>query len=303
MSPVLSSQFDWSRLGSLRLRSAAVADGLYVGTHRSARPGVGVEFGGHRNYVPGDDLRWLDRHALMRHGRLMIREFETETDRSLRLVVDATASMGYRSGAVGLTKFEYAVLLAAVIGRVSLAGGDRVALDWMGGGAARWLPPRGGKEAFFRLLEALERVEPQGDATVDPRLLDRAFGSVARYARRGSSVVVLTDGLDFQAPSVARLVQLANSGRLLVVIRILDPAEEDFPFGGSLRLRSLEGSYEVMTSAPAARSQYRKALRSQTETLVDALVARGGRWIATTTARDPVEVVREFIRVAGEKRW
>src|ERR1700745_1820346 len=87
---------DWGSLAPLRLRARLVAEGVYAGSHRSARRGAGVEFGGHRQYVPGDDLRWLDRRSLLLHDRLLVRQFETETDRALRLVVDATASMGYR---------------------------------------------------------------------------------------------------------------------------------------------------------------------------------------------------------------
>jgi uncharacterized protein (DUF58 family) len=92
----LRRSWDWGKLAPLRITARHVADGVAAGGHRSRRRGAGVEFGGHREYIPGDDLRWLDRHALMRHGKLLIREFETETDRSVWLLVDATPSMGFR---------------------------------------------------------------------------------------------------------------------------------------------------------------------------------------------------------------
>src|SRR5690242_5453469 len=103
--------FDWSKLPTLRLRARSVADGVYAGMHRSPRRGAGVEFGGHREYVLGDDLRFVDRHALMRHGRLLIRQFETETDRTLCLVVDASASMAYSSERAPVSKLSYASLV------------------------------------------------------------------------------------------------------------------------------------------------------------------------------------------------
>ena len=92
----LRRSLDWGSLAPLRIRARMVAEGVYAGAHRSARKGAGVEFGGHRAYVPGDDLRWLDVRSLLRHDHLLVRQFETETDRALRLVVDATKSMGYR---------------------------------------------------------------------------------------------------------------------------------------------------------------------------------------------------------------
>src|SRR5258705_13534241 len=99
---LIRGALDWGNLAPLRLRSRLVAEGVYAGGHRSARRGAGVEFGGHRPDTPGDDLRWVDRRSLLRHDRLLGREFETETDRALRLVVDASAAVGDRgAGAPG----------------------------------------------------------------------------------------------------------------------------------------------------------------------------------------------------------
>src|SRR5579863_8568126 len=119
---------DWGSLAPLRLRSRLVAEGVYAGAHRSARRGAGVEFGGHREYVPGDDLRWLDRRSLLRHDRLLVRQFETDTDRALGLLVDASASMGFRSARAPGAKLAFAAVVAAALGRVALAGGDPVGL-------------------------------------------------------------------------------------------------------------------------------------------------------------------------------
>ena len=95
---------------------------MYAGAHRSARKGAGVEFGGHRAYTPGDDLRHLDMRSLLRHDHLLVRQFETETDRALRLVVDASASMGYRgSRAPGALKLAFgaSAVIAAALARRS----------------------------------------------------------------------------------------------------------------------------------------------------------------------------------------
>src|ERR1700684_3071239 len=127
------SALDWGGLAPLRLRSRLVAEGVYAGGHRSARRGAGVECGGHREYAPGDDLRWLDRRSLLRHERLLVRQFETETDRALRLVVDATASMGYRGSLAPGAKLAFAAVVAAALARIALSRGDPVGLSFLGG--------------------------------------------------------------------------------------------------------------------------------------------------------------------------
>src|SRR6187455_2765373 len=130
----LSQRLDWAALGRLRLAARRVADGAWVGSHESRRRGAGLEFAGHRSYVPGDDLRWLDQRALLRHERLLIKQFETETERPVRLVVDATASMGFRSEPSALSKLDFAALIAAALTRVAVRSGDPVGLDFLGGG-------------------------------------------------------------------------------------------------------------------------------------------------------------------------
>jgi uncharacterized protein (DUF58 family) len=294
----LRTALDWGKLGPLRLRARSVADGVYAGIHRSPRRGAGVEFGGHRSYVPGDDLRWLDRHALMRHGRLLVREFETETDRALRLVVDASASMGFRSARGPASKLAYAAVIAAALARIALAGGDPVALDWIGGKERRPLPARGGRVAFERVIHVLESVRPGGDLSLDDAGIERALAPLARYAGRGSVVVLLSDLIDLPRGAIDRFAALGTRGRSIVAVRVLDPTEERFPFEGPLRLRSLEGEVLTETDAESARARYLAALERIAGAWDSRLVARGGRLVRATTDEDPVEVVRRVLRSA-----
>ena len=198
----LRRAIDWGSLAPLRIRARLVAEGVYAGAHRSARKGAGVEFGGHRAYTPGDDLRHLDMRSLLRHDHLLIRQFETETDRALRLVVDASASMAYRGSRAPGSKLAWAALVAAALARVAVGSGDPVGMSFIGGSKnARSVPVRGGREVFERVVDSLEAQTAEGEAMHDVAVLDNAIGALARNARRGSVVVVLSDLLDL--PSVA----------------------------------------------------------------------------------------------------
>jgi uncharacterized protein (DUF58 family) len=152
-------EFDWGDLRPLRIRARVAAEGLYAGMHRSVRRGPGVEFGGYRSYYPGDDLRLIDRRALLRYDKLQVREFETETERSVRVIIDASASMAYSTPAYSKStyakpasgsaaggahisgrslsstpsKYAYAALLAAGLAHITLRGGDSFATLVFGG--------------------------------------------------------------------------------------------------------------------------------------------------------------------------
>ncbi|HEX4512298.1 MAG TPA: DUF58 domain-containing protein [Polyangiaceae bacterium] len=291
----LGSSFPWGDIASLRIRSRLVAEGVYAGAHRSARRGSGIEFGGHREYVPGDDLRWLDRRALLRHGRHLIRQFETETDRALRLVVDASASMGYRGSRAPETKLGVSAVLAAALARIAVASGDPIGLTYLGGGSARPVAVSGGREAFDRLIGSLEDAKAEGDAVRDPDMLERSFAILERAARRGSVVVLLSDLIDLPRDTAEHFSAMASRGRSVVVVRVLAPDEIDLPFDGTVRLRSLEGDVVVETDTAVARDAYLAALGDLATHYETTLLARGAKFLRVSTADDPVDSVRAIV--------
>ena len=291
----LRRSIDWGSLAPLRIRARLVAEGVWAGAHRSARKGAGVEFGGHRAYTPGDDLRHLDVRSLLRHDHLLVREFETETDRALRLVVDATASMGYRGKSAPGAKYAWASLVAAALARIAVRSGDPVGLGFIGGSSSVLpVPPRGGREVFERVVDALEAQEPQGDAVSDLAVVDRAVGGLARSARRGSVIVLFSDLLDLAAGAADRISALAMRGRVVVVVQTLDPDEATFPFDETVRLTSLEGNVVVETDA-SVKERYLAALAALEDSWRSALVARGASFLSMTTDKDPIAAVRAIL--------
>lgn len=291
----LAVPLDWGVLAPLRLVCAKVADGYFAGSHKSPRRGSGVEFGGHRPYLPGDDLRWLDRHALMRHGRLLVREFETDTERSIRIVLDISASMGYRSESGLASKLAYGAVLSAALSRVAVSGGDSVGLDWLGATALPPVATQGGRESVERVVSALEQLEVASGPPLDERGLARCLAPVAQSARRGSVVVLISDLLELPPAGVPHVAALAVRGRALAVVRLLDPTEADFPFEGAIKLRSVEGDQVVETDAAAVRAQYLERLSRDNARWRQELSRRGAAFVAARTDEDPVAALRRVL--------
>ncbi len=289
---------DWGQVSPLRLKAQQLTEGLYSGVHRSIRRGSGVEFDGHRDYVPGDDLRRLDYRAMLRHGRLLIRQFETDTERCACLILDATASMAFKSPRAKASKYAYAALLAAALGRVTIATGDLLSLDWLGGDGVIPLPSTGGKEAFERLTMALENVRLGGDEEVQQVKLEPLLTPVARRARRGSLVVLFSDLLDLPEHSEEAFSSLGNRNRKAIAVRVLDPVEATFPFQGAVRLKASHGDAEIETDAQQAREGYLAALERQRVLWQDKLLEHGGRLIDCQTSDEPIEVLRQILRAA-----
>ena len=302
MSTTLKTSLDWGKLAPLRLTAHHVAQGAHSGRHLSRHSGSGIEFSRHRDYTPGDDLRHLDWHALMRHDRLLIREFHTETSREVHLIIDASLSMGYHSKPDQPAKLAYAALLAAALARVALTGGDTIALHWLGGVGSSTLPKSGGLEAFEWLVDLLERVEPNGSFSEDLTPIDNTFAPIAQNVPSGSILVIFSDFLDLPEGTLRRISALGSRGRMPLGVQVLDPAEATFPFTSMTRLRATESSLRVEINPKSARDEYLHNLSALKETWRSGLAGGGGSWLSTQTSDDPISALRNALALIGGQR-
>ena len=87
-----------AKLGSLDLVARTVVDGVLHGAHYTDRPGFSQEFAEYRDYVPGDDPRFVDWNAYARTDRPLLKLFEGETNTRLLMVLDGSASMDAFAG-------------------------------------------------------------------------------------------------------------------------------------------------------------------------------------------------------------
>ncbi len=287
----LRQHFAQELTAPLRLSARELAHGLAAGAHRASRKGSGIEFAGHRPYSPGDDLRHLDRHALLRHGRLLIREFHTDTERAVHLVVDVSTSMrhrGQQSDTLRASKGQRALLLAAALGYAASIAGDAIGVSVLGDHEPVTYPPRSGRDALERAIAELEKhyqAEPPSLAESGvPRVTHASL--VARWLRtidhlggrlpRGSVLFVFSDFLDLDESLSTAIARLCSRNRTIRAAQVLTRDEVDFPFEGSQRLVDPETGREVETDAEIAREDYQQRLAALTAPLARHLTAHGG---------------------------
>ncbi|MFO0552776.1 MAG: DUF58 domain-containing protein [Polyangiaceae bacterium] len=299
-APFAPFETEWGSFAPLKLRAKTVAEGLYAGVHRSVRKGSGIEFGGQRPYVPGDDLRFIDRRALLKHDRFMVREFETETDRALWLVVDASASMAFKGSGPG-SKLPFAAVLAASLARVAIAAGDPVGLVILAGDKPIALRASAGREAFDRIVFALSDVKASGDLTASDEELEARLVPVHERARRGATMLLFSDLIDLPESGLAAFTALATRGRRAFAVQVLTPEEEHLKVKGHSRFKSLEGGFVVEADPDAVRAEYLRRLAQHRARWHDDLVGRGGALLHFETTTAPIDAVRSvLLTIAGQ---
>jgi uncharacterized protein (DUF58 family) len=257
-----------ARLARLELRARTVVEGLRGGRHRSPVRGSSSTFAQHREYVPGDDIRHLDWRLMARGDRNIVREFEEETDLHLHVVLDASASMAFGEEP---SKLEFAGWLAATLARIACDQRDLFGLSLtQGEELVRALPARGGEAHWQGLLHALAAVEPEGQG--DP---GRGLAAAAASLDRRGIVVWITDGLGDAEDAAHAVSLLRHRGHDVITLRVLDPAEIDFPYQRNTRFEDLEGDMRLRLDPNAVRSAYQEAFEAHARDLRRRLRALG----------------------------
>src|SRR5215510_9526053 len=167
-SPKLSDPEVLARIAGLTLRARHVVEGTISGMHRSPFHGFDVEFAEYREYSPGDDLRRLDWRVLGRTDRFYIKQYEEESNLRATLVMDASASMRYGSGA--MTKFDYSATLAASLATLLIEQQDPVGLALIDTQQRQTLPPAATQAQLAQIMHQLEDALPDRETQLGPVL-------------------------------------------------------------------------------------------------------------------------------------
>lgn len=278
-----------ARLERLELVTRKIFRGRLKGERRSRRLGQSVEFADYRNYVPGDDLRFLDWNLFARLDKLFLRLFLEEEDLHFFAVLDASASMDFGSP----TKLQYARQLAAALGFVGLVRADRVQLAVLGG-TPRETPPLRGRHQLRRLLDQLADIQPGRNVPLAPSLRDFCL----RHPTKGI-LVLLTDLLDKQGfePVLQPLVAQRMD---VYVVHILSRDELEPRVQGDLRLVDSEDQavVDVTVSRPLL-DRYQQTLRRFLDGARLYCHRRGLNYLLTPTDLPVEEVVTRYLRRRG----
>ena len=282
------------RIESLELRARIIVEGFQSGLHRSPYHGFSVEFTEYRPYSPGDDLRYLDWKLLARTDRRYIKRFEDETNVRCHLLVDLSRSMSF--SAERRPKVEYAVTLAATLSRFLASQRDAVGLLTFDEDVVDYVPPRFGPGHLQRLILALERSTSGTNTSLVPSLQ-----RVAGLVRKRGIVVLISDLLAPLEGMDTALGQLRARGQEVIVFRVLDPAEVDFPFDRASMFEDLESGRTLYVDPPVAAGEYRERFQGHARGLEELCNEHGVDLVPWTTDRPLVECLFEYMQARARR--
>lgn len=240
-----------ARLEGLGLRARTIVEGYVSGVHRSPFHGFSIEFAEHREYVPGDDLRYLDWKVFGRTDKYHLKQFEEETNLVCYLLLDTSESMDYRGPTAPMSKLDYARSAAAALAYLVLHQQDSVGLVTFDCEIRALVRASSNPSHMEQMLHVMEESRPERKTSTGPIFHDLA----ERFKKRGI-VVILSDLFDDVASMLAGLKHFRHRRHEVVVLHVLDPAELEFPFQEATLFEGLEDWPDVVAEPRALRNAY-----------------------------------------------
>jgi uncharacterized protein (DUF58 family) len=238
-----------NQVAKLDLRARLVVEGYVSGVHKSPYKGFSVEFAEHREYAPGDDLRYLDWKVFGKTDRYYIKQYEEETNLVCHILLDTSESMDF--GTEGVRKFDYAKTIAAALAYLIVGQHDAVGLTTFDAKVRKVLPPGSHGGHLRRVFDTIENEQPGGRTQ---------FGSVLTQVSdqiRKRGLVVLVSDLVGDVDDVLRgLRRLRGHKHDVIVLQVLDPAESDFPFDQMTLFEGLEEYPDLLADPKSLRKTY-----------------------------------------------
>lgn len=285
LSPELLTQ-----LQRLELVSRKIFRGRLKGERRSHRKGQSVEFADYRNYVSGDDLRFIDWNLYARIDRLFLKLYMEEEDLHFFALVDASESMNFGTP----TKLHYAKQLAASLGFIGLTRADRVKVQSLGQPLHNPAPVLRGRRSLWRMLEHLEGIESGETISLQQGVKNFCLRNQGR-----GIVVLISDLMDKEGYEGALRMLLAHRMDVYV-IQVLSQEEIDPDVKGDLKLIDCEdGDIAEVTISRPLLARYKQTLAAFVDGARQFSTRRGMNYLLTNTQVPVEQLVSGYLRRRG----
>lgn len=294
-----------AKIKGLRLRAEHIVEGYVAGLHRSPFQGFSIEFAEHREYAPGDDLRFVDWKVFGKTDRVYLKQYEEETNLIAYLVLDQSESMSYRSEGEGgrsqgpgapMPKLEYAQTAAAALAFLVLHQQDAVGLATFDERVRRVIRPSSSPATLNQLLVEMERVDAKEKTATGPIFHDLA----ERLSRRGV-VFIFSDLFDDVPSMLAGLKHFRHRRHDVVVCHVLDPAELEFPFDQPTLFKGLEQAGDLLVEPARLRAAYREEFDAFCSQVAAGCRSQGADYLLMRTDQ-PLDAVLHRFLAARQQR-
>lgn len=257
-----------NKITGLELKARLIVEGYISGLHKSPFHGFSVEFAQHREYVPGDDIRYIDWKVYGRSNRYYIKEYEEETSLTAYVLLDSSSSMQY-AGEGSMSKYDYACHITASIAYLVFQQQDMVGLCTFDNKIQKVLPSSSNPAYLGDIVRTMEEVSP-----ADKTNMSEVLKYVGERLKKRGLVIIISDFMDESDSILAGLRHLRHRKHDVILMHVLDSDELNFPLQKLTQFEGLEEiSNKLLINPRSIRNAYLEEINKFISTLKSGCVA------------------------------
>jgi uncharacterized protein (DUF58 family) len=235
---------------------------IFAGEYHSAFKGRGMEFSEVREYVEGDDIRFIDWNVSSRLGKLYVKQFVEERELTVILVIDLSASLNFFSKSK--SKKEIAAEISAIIAFTASLNNDKVGLLIFTDQVERFIPPKKGKTHILRIIREILEFKPKSKGTS----IDNGLVYLNKVIKKKAILFLLSDFID---QDFQQSLKIASQKHDLIAVKISDLREITLPGAGVFILKDQETGEEFFVdfASKKTRNSFIKDYRENENLLLE----------------------------------
>ncbi|MCX8081206.1 MAG: DUF58 domain-containing protein [Bacteroidia bacterium] len=241
------------KVRKIEIKTRGLTRQIFSGEYQSAFKGRGMAFSEVREYIPGDDIRSIDWNVTARFNNPFVKVFEEERELTVMLLVDVSASTLF--GTKGQLKKEWISEICALLSFSALSNNDKTGVIFFSDKIEKFIPPKKGRSHVLRIIREILTTERSSSGTD----LNVALTFLSRAIKKRCTAFVLSD---FISPlNFHDSLKIARGKHDVVCLRVVDPAEENFPDVGMVPLMDAESGKIIWADTHA--SEFRKKFHAK----------------------------------------
>jgi uncharacterized protein (DUF58 family) len=287
------------KLRQIELRTKKIVNTTFAGEYKSTFKGTGLEFVDVREYLPGDDVRFIDWKVTARMGRPYVKKFVEERELTVILCVDASGSAHF--GTRARFKLEQAAMVAATLAFSAVRNNDKVGLLFFTDRVEKYVPPRKGRLHVMRLIRDILTFQPRGRGT-DP---GAALEFLMHLLKHRAIVFLISDllGPGFGPDRFKTPLGVAARRHDLVAVAIRDRLEQELPNAGLVDIEDLETGdiLTIDTGDRRLRDGFRQHQAEQRGRLERLLMSQGVDLVNLAADEDFIPRLHSFFKLRARR--
>lgn len=274
----------------IEIKTKGLSNHIFAGEYHSTFKGRGMSFSEVREYIPGDDVKFIDWNVTARFSHPYVKVFEEERELIVMLLVDISSSSLF--GTQMRTKRELITELGAVLSFSATTNNDKVGVIFFSDKVEKYIPPKKGKGHILRIIRELIALEPdhKGDTNVGV-----ALEFLNNVIKKKTITFLLSD---FVSKPYEQPLQLAARRHDLIGIHIYDKHDKELPKAGLVQVSDAETGQAMWidTDDKAVRNQYGAAFEAKNKYCNQAFRKSGASLLNVRTDEDYVKVLQGYFK-------